>query len=198
MSETLDEHALALLFTAARTHTRWTAEPLGDDVLRQLYALLRWPPTGGNGQPVRIVFARSGEAKERLRAAVDPQNVEKMMTAPVTAIVAYDATWYEHLPRLVPSRPEVRDRIAAFEPATRDALGLQSATLQAGYLIMAARALGLDCGPMGGFKPHLVDAEFFPGGEWRSILLVNLGHGDHAAAYPRAPRLAFDEACRIV
>ncbi|MCE9576876.1 MAG: malonic semialdehyde reductase [Deltaproteobacteria bacterium] len=185
------------VFTQAHTHYAWTPEDISEQQLRALFELVRWPPTGGNAQPLRIVFVRSAEAKERLRAGLAPGNIEKAMTAPVTAILAYDAAWYERLPRLLPSRPENRDRIAAMPAAERDGLATLNATLQAGYFILAARALGLDCGPMGGFDRGKVDAAFFPDGEWRSLLLVNLGHGDPARGFPRQPRLEFAEACRI-
>lgn len=189
---------LDLLFTQARTHYAWTPEPVPDVQLRQLFELMRWPPTGGNSQPLRVVFVRSDEAKQLLRPALAPLNVEKMITAPVTAILAYDVAWYEQLARLAPSRPENRDRIAAMPPAERDRLATLNALLQAGYFILAARALGLDCGPMGGFDRAKVDEAFFATGERRSLLLVNLGHGDPARVFPRQPRLEFDDVCRIV
>jgi 3-hydroxypropanoate dehydrogenase len=189
---------LDLVFTEARTHYAWTSDPVPDEQLHQLFELLRWPPTGSNAQTLRIVFVRSAEAKERLRPALAPANVDKAMTAPVTAILAYDAAWYEQLGRLAPSRPDSRDRIAALPEAERDRLATTSALLQAGYLILAARALGLDCGPMGGFDRAKVDAAFFADGAWRSLLLVNLGHGDPARVFPRQPRLDFADVCRIV
>jgi 3-hydroxypropanoate dehydrogenase len=188
----------ALLFTAARTHTAWLAQPVDDDLIRRVFELARWAPTGGNAQPLRIVFVRSPEAKERLRPALAPGNVEKTMTAPVTAILAYDVAWYEKLPELMPFRPGARDHMAAMPEDKREKLVLQSANMQAGYLILAARALGLDCGPMAGFEPAKVDAEFFPDGAWRTVLLINLGYGDPAKTLPRMPRLDFATACRIV
>jgi 3-hydroxypropanoate dehydrogenase len=189
---------LDLLFADARTHYAWTSAPVPDEQLHQLFELMRWPPTGGNGQSLRVVFVRSDEAKQRLRPALAPQNVEKAMTAPVTAILAYDVAWYEQLGRLAPSRPDSRDRIAGLPAAERDRLATTNALLQAGYLILAARALGLDCGPMGGFDRAKVDETFFADGAWRSLLLVNLGHGDPARVLPRQPRLDFTDACRIV
>jgi 3-hydroxypropanoate dehydrogenase len=186
------------VFTEAHTHYAWTAEPVSDDQLRQIYDLARWPPTGGNSQPLRVAFVRSAEAKERLRPALAPMNVDKAMTAPATAILAYDVTWYEHLDRLAPAQAGNRQRIAAMPEAERDRLVTLNALLQAGYFILAARAIGLDCGPMGGFDRAKVDAAFFPDGEWKSLVLVNLGHGDPARGFPRQPRLEFAEACRIV
>jgi 3-hydroxypropanoate dehydrogenase len=186
------------VFTQARTHYAWTSEPVSDEQLRQMFDLWRWPPTGANSQPLRVTFVRSAEAKERLRPALAPMNVEKAMTAPVTAILTYEVAWYEHLPRLAPSNPGNRDRIAGLPAEERDRLVTLNALLQAGYFILAARALGLDCGPMGGFDRAKVDAAFFPDGAYRSLLLVNLGHGDPARGFPRQPRLEFAEVCRIV
>lgn len=186
------------MFTEARTHYVWTSAPVSDDQLRQLFELLRWPPTGSNSQPLRIVFVRSAEAKARLRPALAPQNIEKMTTAPVTTILAYDVAWYEQLGRLVPSRPDSRDRIASLPAEERDRLANNGAFLQAGYFILAARAIGLDCGPMGGFDRAKVDETFFADGSWRSVLLVNLGHGDPARTFPRQPRLEFADVCRLV
>jgi 3-hydroxypropanoate dehydrogenase len=191
------EEELQLLFTEARTHSDWLDRPVADDLLERLYALVRMGPTGGNAQPLRVVFVKSREAKARLRPALMPGNVDKTMSAPVTAIVAFDTRYYDKLPQLFPTRPESRDRIAGMPEAQRDRLGTTSALLQAGYLILAARALGLDCGPMGGFDAAQVDAAFFPEGVWRSLLLVNLGYGDRERLFPRLPRLSFEEACRV-
>jgi len=198
MSNTARDEELALLFTSARTHYAWLPTPVGPDLLQRVFELARWAPTGSNAQSMRVVFVTSPEAKERLKPALFPANVEKMMTAPATAILAYDVAWYERLPELAPFRPGARDQIAALPAETRDHMGFQSANLQAGYMILAARALGLDCGPMGGFDKAKVDAAFFPDGAWRSILLLNLGHGDPAKVLPRMPRLEFATACRIV
>ncbi len=191
------EEELNLLFTEARTHGAWLDRPVPDDLLERLYALVRMGPTGGNAQPLRVVFVKSREAKERLRPALMPGNVDKTMSAPVTAIVAFDARYYDKLPQLFPARPEMRDRIAGMPEAERDRMGTQSALLQAGYLILAARALGLDCGPMGGFDAAGVDAEFFPDGRYKSMFLLNLGYGDRDKLFPRLPRLSFEEACRV-
>lgn len=188
---------LALLYTEARTHYAWLPTPVDDDLLRRIYELARWAPTGGNGNSLRIDFVKSSAAKERLRPAVAAGNVDKMMTAPVTAILAYDAAWYDRLTELMPARPAMRDQIAGLPPDVRDRMGQMNATLQAGYVILAARALGLDCGPMGGFDNAKVDAEFFPDGAQRSIVLLNFGYGDPAKVLPRMPRLDFDTACRI-
>ena len=194
----LDEAAWRLLLVDAQTHYHWLDEPVDDAVLRRLYELARMAPTAMNCQPVRLVFVKSREAKERLRPALAPGNVDKTMAAPVTAIVAYDTHFYTHLKKLVPHMPGADQQIAGMKPEAQTHMATLSATLQGGYIILAARGLGLDCGPMAGFDAAKVDAEFFPDGRCRSIFLLNLGHGDHAKLYPRAPRLDFDEACRIV
>jgi 3-hydroxypropanoate dehydrogenase len=192
------DEELKLLFTEARTHSAWLDRPVDDALLRRLYDLTRMGPTGGNSHPMRVVFVKSHEAKERLRPALRPGNVDKTMAAPATAIIAFDTRFYDKLPQLFPARPEMKDQLAAIPDGVRERMAIQSATLTAGYLILAARALGLDCGPMGGFDPAVIDAAFFPGETWRSLLLVNLGYGDPDKLPPRNPRLAFDEACRIV
>jgi 3-hydroxypropanoate dehydrogenase len=195
---TLDDATWRQLFLDARTHNGWTGQPVDDSLLRRLYELARMGPTAMNCQPMRLVFVKSQEAKTRLRPALAPGNVDKTMAAPVTAVVAYDGEFYAEMAKLVPHLPDADKRIGGMEPAARRGMALLSATLQGGYLILAARGLGLDCGPMGGFDADKVDAEFFPDGRWKSIFLLNLGHGDPAKLRPRAPRLDFDEACRIV
>ncbi len=196
MSVARDEE-LALLFTEARTHSAWLDRPVDDATLRRLYELTRMAPTSANSQPMRVVFVKSGAAKERLRPALAPLNVDKTMSAPVAAIVAYDTEFYEQMPKLFPARPEMRDHVKSRPEEVRNQMAYLSAALQAGYLILAARGLGLDVGPMGGFEPAKVDAEFFPDGRWKSIVLINLGYGDPQKLFPRNPRLSFEEACRI-
>jgi 3-hydroxypropanoate dehydrogenase len=193
----LDDASLGLLFLDARTHRRWLDRPVEDALLRRVYELARWPPTSANSQPMRVVFVRSADAKERLRSALDAGNVEQTMSAPVTAIVAYDLRFFEQMAKLAPTRPDIGARFGSAPEAVRDRLAFQGGTLQGGYLMLAARALGLDCGPMGGFDRAKVDAAFFPDGQWKSNFLLNLGYGDSAALRPRAPRLKFEEACRI-
>jgi 3-hydroxypropanoate dehydrogenase len=185
------------LFLKARTYRRWADRAVDDDVLVRLYELARMPPTSANCQPMRVVFVKSHAAKERLRPALDAGNVDQTMTAPVTAIIAYDTRFFEWLPKLAPQRPEMAQRFAGRPEAVRERLAFQNGSLQGAYLILAARALGLDCGPMGGFDREKVDGAFFPDGRWKSNFLVNLGHGDPSVLQPRAPRLDFDEACRI-
>ena len=194
---TLDEAFWRLLLLDARTHVGWKAEPIDDATLRRLYELVRMAPTGANSQPLRIAFVKSAAAKERLRPALDAGNVDKTMAAPVTAILAWDSRFFDEMHKLVPHRPDMGKRLGERPVADRERAGTQSAYLQAGYFILAARGLGLDCGPMGGFDPAKVDAEFFADGRWRSLLLVNLGHGDPTKLRPRAPRLEFEEACRV-
>lgn len=195
--KSLDDTALRQILLDARTHNGWTAEPVDDAVLRRLYELARMGPTAMNCQPVRLVFVRSLDAKERLRPALAAGNAEKTMAAPVTAIVAFDTRFYDEMAKLAPHAPDAGRRIGRMEADGQRRMALLSATLQGGYIILAARALGLDCGPMGGFDAGKVDTEFFPDGRWKSIFLLNLGHGDAAKLHPRAPRLDFDEACRI-
>jgi 3-hydroxypropanoate dehydrogenase len=192
----LDAASLDLVFRTARTHRAWDGRPVADATLRELYDLLKWGPTTGNSCPARFVFVKSAEAKERLRPALDAGNVVQTMAAPVTAIVAYDLEFYEQLPKLAP-HTDARSWFAGASAEHLRTTALRNGSLQGGYLIVAARALGLDCGPMSGFDNAKVDAEFFPGGSVRSNFLCNLGYGNPAKLRPRAPRLSFDEACAI-
>lgn len=187
---------VALLFTDARTHRAWDGRPVTDEILHRLYELARMPPTGGNISPGRFVFVKSAGAKEKLRPALDAGNVEKTMTAPVTAIVAHDLEFYEQMERLAPGR-DMRTSLVAMPADKRERMAFMNGILEGAYLILAARALGLDCGPMGGFDSAKVDAAFFPDGTWRSSFLINIGYGDAAKLRPRAPRLEFGDACRI-
>lgn len=193
---TLEANVLAQLFTAARTHNSWQPRAVSDELLHQLYDLLRWAPTSANISPLRVVFVKSEQAKAKLRPALDAGNVDKTMAAPVTAIVATDFEFYEKLGQLFPHQPAARSWFAG-KPAAIETAGFRNGTLQGAYLILAARALGLDCGPMSGFNNALVDAAFFAGTPIRSNFLVNLGYGDPAGLHPRGPRLRFEEACRI-
>lgn len=191
------DEELKILFTDARSHNAWLDRPVDDALLHRLYELVRMGPTGGNTQPLRVVFVKSREGKEKLLPVLSPGNVDKTRGAPVTAIIAYDAEYWEKIPELFPARPEMKGYIASMPEAVRDRMGTQSATLQAGYFILAARALGLDCGPMGGFDPAKTDEAFLAGTTWKSLLLVNLGYGDQEKLFPRNPRLSFETACRI-
>lgn len=192
----LDEACLDQLFRNARTHYRWQDRPVTDDELRAVFDLLKMGPTSANSSPARFLFLRTREAKERLRPALSPGNVDKTVAAPVTAIVAYDPKFYEDLPRLFP-HDDARSWFAGNDELARET-AFRNGTLQGAYLILAARAAGLDCGPMSGFDNARVDAEFLLGMGWKSNFLVNIGHGDSAELHPRLPRFAFDEACRLL
>ena len=196
-SPRLDTVSLDQLFLAARTHNRWLPRAVDDALLRELYELARMAPTSANSQPVRLVFLTSREAKERLRPALAATNVDKTMTAPVTAIVAHDLAFYEQLPKLMP-HVNARAWFATKPAAQLERDASLGASMQGGYVMLAARALGLDCGPIGGFDRAKVDAEFFPDGTWKSNFLLNLGYGDPDGLHPRNPRLAFVDACRIL
>ena len=192
----LDAHALDRLFRAARTYPAWTDRPVSDDQLRALYELFKWGPTTMNTVPARVLFVKSAEQKARLVECVTPGNVEKTKTAPVTAIVGYDVEFYEHLPVLAPHKADARDTYAARTDNEKTAL--RNGSLQGGYLILAARALGLDIGPMAGFDHAKVDAAFWAGTPVKTNFLCNIGYGDASKLRARAPRLSFDEACRII
>lgn len=193
MTQSLDSSALDQLFLAARTYNKFTTEPVSDDLLKQLYDLYKWGPTSMNTQPGRVVFVRSVEGKERLKPALMPNNVEKTMAAPVVAIVAYDSTFYEHMPTQFPANPGARDMFANNAGLSAETASRNSA-LQGAYLIMAARALGLAAGPMSGFNPAAVNEAFFPDGRLKVNFLINLGWGDPSGNRPRGPRLAFEDS----
>lgn len=188
----LDDAALSQLFLDARSFSYWHDTPVDDATLKRVYDLARMGPTLGNLQPMRVVFVKSREAKERLKPCLSPGNVDKVMSAPVTAIVAFDVDFTEKSAQLRPGLPAMN-----LAPEPRERAARQSGTLGGAYLLLAARACGLDCGPMGGFDNAKVDAAFFPGTSWRSNFLMNLGHGNREKLHPRLPRLAFDEACKV-
>ncbi len=192
----LPQAALDQLFLAARTHNGWLPKEVSDDLLRRLYDLLKFGPTAANSCPMRVVFVKGAAAKEKLRGCLSPGNIDKTMAAPVTAIVAMDMEFYEKLPKLFP-HADARSWYAGNAVAIESNAMLNS-SLQGAYLMMAARALGLDCGPMGGFDKAKVDAAFLAGTTLRSNFLCNLGYGDPAKLHPRLPRLDFDEVCSIV
>ncbi len=211
MNTVLTDAALDQIFRQARTHNGWLSEPVSDETLQRLYDLMKWGPTSANSSPARFVFLRSKEAKERLRPALAPGNVEKTMAAPVTVIVAYDLMFFEKLPKLFPANPAMRDLFAA-NPQLVEETAIRNSSLQGAYMIVAARALGLDCGPMSGFDNAKVDQiffgagtecqgceqEFFPAGHVKSNFLCNLGYGDRSKLHPRAPRLDFHEAATLL
>ena len=194
----LDAQALDVLFRTARTHTAFTG-PVTDEQLRAIHELMKWGPTHMNAQPGRIVFVRSKEAKEKLAPALSPGNLDKTMKAPVTAVIAYDLHFYEYLPKTFPRRPEaIKGFLGEDRKAANERTAFRNGSLQGAYLMLAARALGLDCGPMSGFDNAKVDAAFFSDGRWKSNFLCNLGPGDPTTLMPRNPRLTFEEMCRIV
>jgi 3-hydroxypropanoate dehydrogenase len=193
----LDAKALDAIFRQARTHNAF-AGPLTDAQLREVYELMKWGPTTMNTQPARIVFVRSKEAKEKLKPALSPGNLDKTMAAPATAIIAHDLLFYENLPQTFPHRPEAKNGFMGEEKKAGNAtVAFRNGSMQGAYFIIAARALGLDTGPMSGFDNAKVDAAFFPDGRWKSNFLCNIGHGDPAKVMQRLPRLSFEEACRI-
>ena len=192
----LDDRSLDIIFREAHTHSVWLDKPVNDALLHQVYDLMKWAPTSANCSPARIVFVRSAAAKQRLLPAVAPGNLDKTRTAPVTAIVAYDTEFYEKLPALFP-QADARSWFAGNQ-ALIDTTAFRNGTLQGAYLIMAARALGLDAGPMSGFDNAKMDREFFPDGKVKSNFLINLGYGDGTKLFPRNPRLPFAEAAQIL
>jgi 3-hydroxypropanoate dehydrogenase len=211
MNLPLTEQSVDQLFREARTHNGWLQKSVTDETLRELYDLMKWGPTSANSSPARFVFIRSKEGKQRLLPALAAGNVEKTMTAPVTVIVAYDLKFYDKFPTLFPHAPATRNYFAN-NPQLVEDTAMRNSSLQGGYMILAARALGLDCGPMSGFDNAKLDKEFFeagratysqqqelfPEGHVKSNFLCNLGYGDRAKLFPRGPRLTFDEACSLV
>ena len=211
MSQTLADAAMDTLFREARTYAAWQDRPVTYQTLRDLYDLLKWAPTSANAAPARFAFLRSTEAKERLRPALAPLNVEKTMSAPVTVIVAYDLKFYDQLPKLFPHSPGMKQLFES-NPELVEATAKRNSSLQGAYLILAARALGLDCGPMSGFDHAKVDEEFFaagkpcfgcdqeffPEGHVKTNFLCNLWYGDPSKLFPRLPRLPFNEVCSLL
>jgi 3-hydroxypropanoate dehydrogenase len=183
------------LFDHARTHNGFTAGPVPEAVLRQLYDLMNWGPTSANCSPARIVFVTTPEAKEKLLPAMTPGNLDKTRAAPVTAIIGMDTAFYEKLPQLFP-HADAKAWFVGNQPMI-DATAFRNSSIQGGYFIMAARALGLDCGPMSGFDAAKVDAAFWAGTSVKTNFIVNIGHGDAAKLFGRSPRLSFEEACQV-
>lgn len=196
---TLDDAGCDLLFREARSHNAWRDEPVDDAQLRALYDLMKWGPTSVNCSPARLLFLRTHAARERLLPMLAPGNVEKTRTAPVTVIIGYDTHFHAHLPTLFPHNPAVREHFTGESRASHaETTAFRNGTLQGAYFIVAARALGLDCGPMSGFDNAAVDAEFFRGTTVRSNFLCNVGYGCSEHLFDRSPRLTFEETCVLL
>ncbi len=192
----LDQDALNTLFINARSHNGWLDSDISNEQLQQIYELMKFGPTAANNCPARITFVKSDEGKQRLKAHLDEGNIDKSMSAPVVAIISYDTEFYEKLPFLFP-HTDARSWYAG-NPEKIKSAGEMNATLQGAYFMLAARSIGLDCGPMGGFNNQTLDEDFFPNGKTKSIFICALGQGDETKIYPRGPRLSFNEACEIV
>jgi len=194
----LEDKALDKILRGARTHNGWLPKPVTDDQLRAIYDLAKWGPTSANTQPARFVFVRTQEGKERLRPALSAGNTEKTMSAPVTVIVAYDTQFYEHLPKHFP-----HDQTAIYwfkgegKEEVASTTAFRNGTLQGAYLMIAARALGLDVGAMSGFNNAVVDQNFFPDGRFKTNFLCNIGYGDESKIFARSPRMNFEDACTL-
>jgi len=194
--KTIEASSLAQIFTEARTHNVFLNRPVSDELLKKAVELARMGPTSANQSPLRVLFLRSHEAKERLRPALAPGNLDKTMSAPVVAITAYDEEFYEHLPFLMP-HVDAKSWFSG-DPVKAARSAFQNGTLQVAYLLIALRAVGLDTGPMTGFDNAKVDAEFFPEGKVKSNVLINIGYGDHEKLFPRSPRFSFDQIAKIL
>lgn len=196
MTHAINDEALDTIFRKARTQNKWLDKPVSPALLMAIYDLMRWAPTSANMSPARFIFVTSKEAKERLKPFLSEGNREKTMAAPVTAIVGYDVGFAEHLPKLFPHAPDAKNWFR--DPAAAQVHAFRNGSLQGAYFMMAARSLGLDCGPMSGFDNAGVDREFFAGTTVKSNFLCNVGYGDPSRLFPRSPRLSFDEACSIL
>jgi 3-hydroxypropanoate dehydrogenase len=193
----IDQRARETLFIEARTHNVWQDKDVSDETLRDLYRLMHFGPTSMNCQPLRILFLKSQEAKERLRPALMPGNQEKTMQSPVVAVLGYDTNFYEHLPRMFSHNKDAKSLFEG-KPDFINTTAFRNSSIQGGYLILAARALGLDVGPMSGFNNAVVDEAFWPEGNVKSNFLCNLGYGDHSTLFPRQERFEFDEVCALL
>ncbi len=191
----IDRYTLRVLLTGARTHYGWQARPVEDATLRELHDIMKWGPTSQNQQPLRVVYLKSPDAREKLRPALNEPNIPKTMTAPVTAILCYDTAFYENLPTVFPPNPDAIDLYNG-KPDFAEKSAFRNGTLQAAYFIIAARAVGLDCGPMSGFKNAVVDDAFLGDTTWKSNFLCNLGYADASKIFRRLPRLEFDQVTK--
>jgi 3-hydroxypropanoate dehydrogenase len=197
MRDSVNDSGLDLIFNNARTQNRWHPEKVADDILRRMYDLMKMGPTSANSSPARFIFVRSAAGKEKLKPALSAGNLAKTMGAPVTAIIGYDTQFYEFLPQLFPHDQSAKSWFTGNDALIQDT-AFRNGTLQAAYLMLAARSLGLDCGPMSGFDQAKVNAAFWPDGRIKVNFLCNIGYGDDAKVFPRGPRLAFEQACQIV
>jgi 3-hydroxypropanoate dehydrogenase len=193
----VNDQCLDVILRDARSHSHWQDKPVDDALLQQVYDLAKMGPTSANCCPMRLIFVKSKEAKEKLKPTLDAGNVEKSMTAPVVAIIGHDMEFYEQLPKLFPHNQTARSWFAG-KPEAIQTTAFRNGSLQGAYLMLAARALGLDCGPMSGFNNAKIDAAFFAGTPVKSNFICALGYGDASKLFPRSPRLAFNEACKIV
>lgn len=193
----IGENGLDLLFRKARSHNAWRDQPLEQSTLEAIYEVVKWGPTSSNCSPARFVFCISEEAKARLASVAMEGNRAKIRTAPACVIIAYDERFHTELPRLFPHKPE-SEKLFADNAALAQSTAFRNSSLQGAYLIVAARVLGLDCGPMSGFDAAKLNAEFFPDGRFKSNFLCNIGHGDPKGLFPRSPRFEFDDVCQIL
>ena len=196
MASVLNDQSLQQLFINARTHHAWKSTPVSDEQLKNIYDLFKYAPTSVNCNPARIVFVKSAAEKERLLQCVNPGNVEKIKSAPVTAIIGMDLDFYEQLPKLFP-HVDAKSWFVG-KDSFIEQTAFRNSSLQGAYLILASRAIGLDCGPMSGFDADKVNTAFFPQGRVKANFLVNIGYGEDSSLMPRQPRPSFDEACRIL
>jgi len=197
MSHGLDDAGLDIIFREARSHNTWTDQPVSDLMVQAVYDLARWGATTANSSPARFIFLKSDQAKERIKPHLIPTNVDKALSAPVLVIIAHDVEFYEKIPQLFPHNPGAKDWFSWSEEFAEQT-AFRNSSLQGAYLMLAARALGLDCGPMSGFDNAGVDIEFFAGTKWKSNFICGLGHGDKSKLFDRSPRLSFDEACQLL
>ncbi len=193
----MHEAALAALFKDARSQNGWTSDPVGDAELREAYDIAKWGPTSMNTQPMRVVFLKSDEAKQRLKPALAPTNVDKVMSAPVVAVIAYDTEFYRQLPKTFPHNPNAQNYFTG-NPGAVEPTAFRNGSLQAAYFMLALRAVGLDVGPMSGFDPAKVNAEFFTDSAFKVNLICGIGHGDSTKVFNRSPRLDFDEVTKTL
>ncbi|MES2072873.1 MAG: malonic semialdehyde reductase [Pseudomonadota bacterium] len=197
MLKTLNEASLDLLFRRARSHNGWLERAVDDALLEQVYDLMKMGPTSVNSSPARLLFLRSPAARQRLRPAISAGNIDKVMTAPVVAIIAYDLDFHDKLPQLFPHNPGI-GALFASSPELAESTAFRNGSLQGAYFMLAARALGLDCGPISGFDATAVNREFFADGKLKVNFLCNLGFGDYSKIFPRSPRLRFEQACSLL